>query len=111
MKTIHDILPISFSSAAFIPLNYGMEESESKIALGAASAYSVSLWQGKVGAVDFPATEVTEICWITEGRIALSDEAGGRVEFSEGQGYILPKGFAGRWETLVDAKKIAVILE
>lgn len=111
MKTIQDIRPVSFSIGDFTPLNYGMEESENKIAAGSASGYGVSLWQGKVGAVDFPATEVTEICWITEGRIALADEAGGRVEFGAGQGYILPKGFAGRWETLVDAKKIAVILE
>jgi len=60
-----------------------------------------------IGPVSASAQEVI----VTEGKIALTDEAGGRREFSAGEGYLLPKGFAGRWETLVDAKKIAVTLE
>ncbi|WP_077033613.1 cupin domain-containing protein [Pelomonas sp. KK5] len=111
-KTVNDIQSINFASGVFTPLDYGMDESEARVASGAVSRkFNVALWQGKVGAVDFPATETTEVCWLTEGRVALTDEAGGRREFSAGEGYLLPKGFAGRWETLADAKKIAVILE
>ncbi len=111
MKTVNDIQAISFAQGAFTALDYGMDESEQRVTSAASKRFNVALWQGKVGAVDFPATETTEVCWLTEGKIALIDEAGGRREFSAGEGYLLPKGFAGRWETLVDAKKIAVILE
>jgi uncharacterized protein len=104
-KTVNDIQPISFAAGAFTTLDYGMDESELRLGSAACRRYSLALWQGKVGAVDFPATETTEVCWLTEGKIALTDE------FSAGEGYVLPKGFAGRWETLVDAKKMALILE
>jgi len=112
MKTVSDIQAISFANGVFTALDYGMDESEQRIIDSAATKrYGVTLWQGKVGAVDFSATQTTEVCWLTEGKIALTDEAGGRREYSAGEGYLLPKGFAGRWETLVDAKKIAVTLE
>lgn len=49
--------------------------------------------------------------WLVEGKIALTDVNGERKEFTAGEGYLLPAGFAGRWETLVDAKKFYVLLE
>jgi uncharacterized cupin superfamily protein len=52
-----------------------------------------------------------EIVWLAQGRIALTDVQGGRVEFAAGDAYRLPAGFAGRWETLEDAKKLYLLLD
>lgn len=110
-KTVADIVAIESGIADFQKLNYGMDESDWRAAEGKNGIYAVGLWEGKVGALDFPAMPYDEACWVTQGRIALVDGAGGRREFGAGQGYVLPRGFAGRWETLEDAKKFYVVLE
>jgi uncharacterized cupin superfamily protein len=97
--------------AYFQTLKYGMDESDWRAAEGKNGIYAVGLWEGKVGALDFPATEADEAVWLVEGRVALTDLEGNRQEFAAGQGYLLPAGFAGRWETLEDAKKFYVLLE
>lgn len=111
IKTVADIIDIQGSLANFQQLDYGMDEADWRAASGGNSAYGVGLWEGKAGDVEFPAMPYAEACWIIEGRIALCDEQGGRKEFGAGQGYILPKGFAGRWITIADAKKFYVTLE
>jgi len=110
-KTIADIIPINGGLAQFQKLDYGMDEGDWRVADGANSNFGVGMWEGKPGQVDFPAMPYAEACWIIEGRIALCDEQGGRKEFEAGQGYLLPKGFSGRWITLADAKKFYVTLE
>lgn len=110
-KTVADIIALEAGLAQFQKLDYGMDESDWRAASGQNAGYAVGLWQGMPGEVDFPAMPYDEACWITAGRIALVDEQGGRREFGAGQGYLLPKGFAGRWITLEDAQKFYVALE
>jgi uncharacterized cupin superfamily protein len=110
-KTVADIIALDAGVAQFQKLDYGMDEGDWRAASGRNTGYAVGLWEGKRGEVDFPAMPYDEACWITSGRIALIDEQGGRREFGAGQGYLLPKGFAGRWITLEDASKFYVVLE
>lgn len=110
-KTVADIIALNTGIASFQKLDYGMDEGDWRAAEGSNKGYAVGLWEGKQGEVEFPAMPYDEACWITEGRVALIDSAGGRREFSAGQGYVLPKGFAGRWITMEDAKKFYVVLE
>lgn len=91
--------------------NFGMDEEDWCAARGEAISYTVGWWEGRVGAVDFPPTTADEIVWLAEGHVALTDLEGGRIELRAGDAYRLPAGFAGRWETLQDAKKLYVLLE
>ncbi|GAB7538150.1 cupin domain-containing protein [Burkholderia sp. 22PA0099] len=110
-KLVQDIVPLGAGLGDFTRLDYGMDECDWRASAGKSGGHVVGWWEGKVGAVDFPATEADEAVWLVEGRIALTDAEGTRKEFAAGQGYLLPAGFAGRWETLEDAKKFYVVLE
>jgi uncharacterized protein len=110
-KLVKDIVLLGAGEGEFTKLEFGMDEIDWRGAVGDSQKYIVGWWEGKVGAVDFPETAADEAVWLTEGRIALTDVEGNRKEFSKGQGYLLPAGFAGRWETLEDAKKFYVLLE
>ncbi|WP_069266139.1 cupin domain-containing protein [Paraburkholderia nodosa] len=110
-KLIQDIVPLGAGIGEFTKLEYGMDESDWRATVGKNNHYVIGWWEGKVGVVDFPATTADEAVWLVEGKIALTDANGARKEFAAGQGYLLPAGFAGRWETLEDAKKFYVVLE
>ncbi|CAB3750011.1 cupin [Burkholderia puraquae] len=110
-KLIKDILPLGAGIGEFTKLDFGMDESDWRAAEGKSGNYIVGWWEGKAGSVEFPDTAADEAVWLVEGRIALTDVEGNRKEFAPGQGYLLPAGFAGRWETIEDAKKFYVLLE
>ncbi|CAM3775661.1 cupin domain-containing protein [Roseateles saccharophilus] len=108
---VQDIKTLGAGVGSHTKLDYGMDEDDWCAFKGASSGHVVGWWEGKVGSVDFPATTADEIVWLAQGRIALTDSQGGRREFSAGDAYLLPAGFAGRWETLEDAKKLYVLLD
>ncbi|MBI0329187.1 cupin domain-containing protein [Burkholderia plantarii] len=110
-KLIHDIVALGAGLGEFTRLDYGMDECDWRAGAGNSRGYVAGWWEGKAGSVEFPATESDEAVWLVEGRVALTDVEGNRREFSAGQGYLLPAGFAGRWETIEDAKKFYVLLE
>ncbi|MBV8125913.1 MAG: DUF861 domain-containing protein [Burkholderiaceae bacterium] len=110
-KLIQDIKTLGAGVGSFTQLDFGMDESDWCALTGASQGHVVGWWEGKVGAVDFPATTADEVVWLAEGRIALTDAQGGRREFAAGDAYFVQAGFAGRWETLEDAKKLYVLLE
>ncbi|MFI7627370.1 hypothetical protein [Microbispora rosea] len=39
------------------------------------------------------------------------DQAGGRLEFGAGDGFVVPKGFVGDWLTLEAASKYFIAVE
>ena len=110
-KLIQDIKELGAGLGEYTKLEYGMDEGDWRAAEGTNGNYVIGFWEGKVGSVEFPETGADEACWLVEGKIALTDVNGARKEFSAGQGYLLPKGFAGKWETISDAKKFYVLLE
>ncbi|KVN00517.1 cupin [Burkholderia diffusa] len=110
-KLIKDVLPLGAGIGEFTKLDFGMDESDWRAAEGKSGSYLIGWWEGKAGSVEFPETAADEAVWLVEGRIALTDVEGNRKEFTPGQGYLLPAGFAGRWETIEDAKKFYVLLE
>lgn len=110
-KLVKDIQPLSASAGTFTKLDFGMDESDWQAAQGKSSNYVIGWWEGKVGAIDFPPSTSTEAFFITEGRIALTDIEGNRMELKAGEAYLVPPGFEGRWETLEDARKFYVLLE
>lgn len=110
-KLIRDIAALGTGVGEYTKLDFGMDEGDWRAVQGDSRSYIVGWWEGKVGSVAFPETTADEAVWLVEGRIALTDLEGNRKEFRAGEGYLLPAGFAGRWETLEDAKKFYVLLE
>jgi len=70
--------------------------------------FFAGIWHSSVGAKTVNYTE-EEVCYILEGRVRLTDEAGNAKEFGPGSTFVLPAGFKGTWETLEAIKKIYVI--
>jgi uncharacterized cupin superfamily protein len=66
----------------------------------------VGYWSGEPGHVVLDPWIYTEVCSILTGRVAVEDEAGGRREYGPGEGFVIPKGFVGKWVTLESATKI-----
>jgi len=122
-KTIQDV--IDFATNTVAP-EYGIVPQE-RVVAGVASAANVEIkmttlnhytdpteqffagiWHSSVGAKTVNYTE-EEVCYILEGRVRLTDEAGNAKEFGAGSAFVLPTGFKGTWETLEAIKKIYVI--
>ncbi|TVQ81641.1 MAG: cupin domain-containing protein [Micavibrio sp.] len=51
-----------------------------------------------------------EFCHLIEGEAVLTDENGHAVHIKTGEGFIIPAGFKGTWESLTPLKKHYVIL-
>jgi uncharacterized cupin superfamily protein len=67
---------------------------------------TIGYWKGEPGKVQLDPWAYTEVCSIISGRIAIDDLRGGRLEFGAGEGFVIPKGFAGEWITLEASAKI-----
>ncbi|MGE0239172.1 MAG: cupin domain-containing protein [Parvibaculaceae bacterium] len=68
-------------------------------------------WTGEAGKVSFEAWPYTEMCSILSGRVALCDTRGQKLEFGPGDGFIVPKGWAGSWITLERTSKIFLAID
>jgi uncharacterized cupin superfamily protein len=53
----------------------------------------------------------SEFCCLIRGRVALENLEGSRWEFSAGDGFLVPAGFAGTWEVIEDCTKFYAIFE
>ena len=52
-----------------------------------------------------------ELCVMTAGKIVLTGEDGAVSFFGAGDAFVVPAGFSGTWEVLVDCTKIYAIFE
>lgn len=77
----------------------------------AAASVRAGYWTGEPGSVRLDPWPYTEICSILTGRVAVVDQAGGRLEFGAGDGFVVPKGFVGDWLTLEAASKYFIAVE
>lgn len=67
-------------------------------------------WTGEPGRWRVQYTE-HEFCYVTRGRIAITDAEGQTVEVKAGDAFMVPAGFVGVWEVLEAAHKFYVIFE
>ena len=68
------------------------------------------IWEATPGKWQISYTE-EEFCAILEGKIILTNAEGIAESFGKGDAFIIPKGFAGTWETIEAVKKWYVIFE
>jgi len=71
-----------------------------------AERVTIAFWTGEPGMVTLHPWPYTEVCSILTGRVAIVDSGGRRREFGPGEGFVVPKGFAGEWVTIEPSSKI-----
>lgn len=99
------------SLSDYIEPSPGWTETEYRCLSIASTRTTVGYWTGEPGAVSFESWPYTEVCSILAGKVAIEDKFEKRVEFSSGDGFIVPKGFMGRWITLEPSTKIFMAIE
>ena len=52
-----------------------------------------------------------EFCHVLSGRMRIIDSAGRAREYTAGDSFVVPAGFAGTWEVLEDSVKLYAIFE
>ena len=67
------------------------------------------IWESTPGKVRIDYTE-WEFCHFLAGEAVLTNEAGESWRLREGDGFIIPPGFRGTWETVRPVRKQYVIL-
>ncbi len=67
-------------------------------------------WTGEPGRWQVRYTE-HEFCYVTRGRIAITDADGQTTVVKSGDAFMVPAGFTGVWEVLEPAHKYYVIFE
>ncbi|MCO5081011.1 MAG: cupin domain-containing protein [Rhizobiaceae bacterium] len=114
---IDSILPIDPALAKpFVPpttdydgVSEGWSETEYRIFETWGGSFG-GYWSGEPGEVVFDAWPYNEICVVTKGRVAVVDSDGRRREFGAGQGFFIPAGFTGRWQTIEAAEKFFIAI-
>ena len=67
------------------------------------------IWESTKGKINFETTE-WEYCYLLAGEVVLKREDGAKWRLKKGDGFIIPAGFKGTWETVRKVKKHYVIL-
>lgn len=88
----------------------GWTEAEYRHFDEASTHTAVGYWTGEPGEVSFDSWPYTEVCSILEGQVGVEDQYGARKLFNAGQAFIVPKGFQGKWLTILPSKKIFVAI-
>src|SRR5262245_65844048 len=52
-----------------------------------------------------------ELCVMTAGRVVLTGDDGAVFSFGAGDAFVVPAGFSGTWEVVVDCTKIYAIFD
>lgn len=76
----------------------------------ATGQYFVGVWRSEVGKWNIHYTE-EEYCCITDGISVVTDEQGVATRLTQGDEFVIPKGFKGTWEVIETTTKRFVIYE
>ena len=119
MKTAQDIVLFgrsvaqtsdTFCAPAERRISGGCQQSMNNFYSDETGQFHAGLWSGGVGAWRVKYTE-HEFCTLLEGRVRLTDTAGGSVELAAGDHFVIPAGFEGIWEVLEPARKTYAVFE
>jgi len=76
----------------------------------ASNQFFAGVWEATRGAWRVRYTE-HEFCHLLSGRVVITSETGERQEFGAGDSFVIPSGFAGKWEVVEDCRKLYAIFE
>lgn len=72
--------------------------------------FHCGVWESSPGKWKVRYTE-NEFCYLTAGKIRISDADGRSKSFGPGASFVIPAGFEGEWEVIESARKLYVIFE
>jgi uncharacterized cupin superfamily protein len=75
-----------------------------------ADGITLGTWTCNAGSVEIQGHPVDEACFVTRGRVTLTDKAGRTETFHAGDGFLLPRGFQGTWSQSDDFAKLFVAI-
>ncbi len=76
-----------------------------------AQGTEVGVWSCTPGGWSILDRPDTEIVLILSGSALITGENGTATKVAEGDLFVLPKGWSGRWDIIEDVKKLYVIVE
>ena len=71
----------------------------------------VGVWRCTPGVWEYDFYEEEEVMLMLSGRLRLTDSEGRATELTKGDVFYIPRGWAGRWETLETMEKLYVIVD
>lgn len=71
----------------------------------------VGVWRCTPGVWEYDSYEVNEVMVMLSGRMRLTDSDGNATELTKGDVFYIPRGWAGKWETLETMEKVYVIMD
>lgn len=86
-------------------------EAEYRCYRAEADKVTIGYWVGQAGHIALDPWPYTEVCSIVTGRVALRDRRGRELVFGAGEGFVVPKGWAGVWTTLEPSSKFFVMID
>jgi uncharacterized protein len=72
--------------------------------------FTAGFWSHEGGAIEVDYTE-HEFCVLLAGRVRITERGGHTEEYGMGDGFVIPAGFKGVWETLKPVRKWYVTFE
>lgn len=72
--------------------------------------FFAGVWQSEPGKWPITYTE-EEFCQILEGTSIVTDAQGNSVTVTQGESFVIPRGFIGTWEVVKTTRKIYVMYE
>jgi uncharacterized cupin superfamily protein len=88
---------------------HGHQERIHNFFVSAGGAFTVGVWES-TPCKDRCVYDVDEACFIIQGKVVMTDEVDGvSWTFGAGDCFVIPKGFAGTWETVETVRKFHFI--
>ncbi len=72
--------------------------------------FTAGFWTHEGGEIEVDYTE-HEFCVLLAGRVRITEKGGDTEEYGMGDGFVIPAGFKGVWETLKPVRKWYVVFE
>lgn len=95
----------------YLDVSANWSEAEYRCYEAAGAKVTVGYWTGEAGRIALDPWPYTEVCSIVSGRVALRDRQGRELVFGAGDGFVVPKGWAGIWITLEPSSKFFVMID
>jgi uncharacterized cupin superfamily protein len=71
----------------------------------------VGVWRCTPGVWEYDSYDVNEVMVMLSGRMRLTGADGNAKELTKGDIFYIPRGWAGKWETLETMEKVYVIMD
>lgn len=68
-------------------------------------SFTAGVWACDAGTLEIRNLAIDEACYLIEGEVIITDEAGNSEVFRQGEAFVLKRGFSGTWHMPTAIKK------